>query len=290
MKILYTAITRAKVNVFVAETNSNLSSPMFTYFKQRNVVKQDEQRSEMAVFGKMSSNEDWLARGESYMRHASGDGNIIGNIKRAVKCFEKAGEQKRMRNAQLALDVHKQQENLTSKQDLRSNPQQREKLYEMATKLLEAKDVDLLDKAGLCLLRSGDIERKRCAEMFELSANLSYARRNKKDAKPDKIEQRLYNYAGEFYQELFNEEEMGDGTISLVNAIRNYLFSGSMDNWKKASDMISHNSILLQDSTVDFGFLSETSAQQPIAYVYQHLQNKSSMRYQFLRDSLSMLV
>ena len=38
LKMLYTAITRARVNVFIAESDAELSRPMFEYFKVRAAI------------------------------------------------------------------------------------------------------------------------------------------------------------------------------------------------------------------------------------------------------------
>lgn len=55
-----TAITRARVNVFIAETNTDKSRPMFNYFRKRCVVDyankdKAEGLSDVRVFGAMNT-------------------------------------------------------------------------------------------------------------------------------------------------------------------------------------------------------------------------------------------
>ena len=75
-----TAITRARVNVFIAETNTELSRPMFNYFTRRrvvDVVNKDTNSKGLAnvkVFGAATNTiEDWKNRGEYYLQNAEGD-------------------------------------------------------------------------------------------------------------------------------------------------------------------------------------------------------------------------
>eukprot|EP00978_Attheya_sp_CCMP212_P044437 scaffold310376_cov33-Attheya_sp.AAC.1 len=100
LKMLYTAITRARVNVFIAETDGNISRPMFNYFRKRHVVEVAESSnrdgiSGVRVFGgKLSTLDDWRNRGEYYLQNAEGPGRI-GRLRLAAKCFDRAGLVKR---------------------------------------------------------------------------------------------------------------------------------------------------------------------------------------------------
>ena len=73
-----TAITRARVNVFIAETNIEQARPMFDYFQRRRVVdlvNKDNQEGleSIRVFGVMNNVEDWKNRGEYYLQNAEGE-------------------------------------------------------------------------------------------------------------------------------------------------------------------------------------------------------------------------
>ena len=84
LKMLYTAITRARVNIFIAETNTDQSRPMFNYFQKRCVVdvlskdanNEEEGLSGVRIFGAMNTVEDWRNRGEYYLRNAEGERQI----------------------------------------------------------------------------------------------------------------------------------------------------------------------------------------------------------------------
>lgn len=81
--MLYTAITRARVNIFIAETDTESSRPMFNYFQKRCVVdvmskenEEEEGLSGVRVFGAMNTVEDWRNRGEYYIRNAEGERQV----------------------------------------------------------------------------------------------------------------------------------------------------------------------------------------------------------------------
>ena len=90
-----TAITRARVNVFIAETNIEAARPMFTYFQRRAVVdvasKDNSNLSSVRVFGAMNNVEDWRSRGEYYLQNAEGE-RQKGCLSLAAKCFDKSGQ------------------------------------------------------------------------------------------------------------------------------------------------------------------------------------------------------
>jgi superfamily I DNA/RNA helicase len=92
LKMLYTAITRARVNVFFAESDvKGCCRPVFNYFMRRQVVddvkkaKQDK-NANLRVFGNTSSSEDWRRQGEIYLQKANGD-QARRMLNLAMKCF-----------------------------------------------------------------------------------------------------------------------------------------------------------------------------------------------------------
>lgn len=303
LKVLYTAITRARVRIFIAETSKVLSSPMFNYFKQRRVVNEvqaattdEENIPTLPVFGKMSSAKDWEERGELYLRAANGD-NKLGYIRLAAKCFARAGNQKRHQNA-LAILAYEEQED--DGEVIRST-QQRERLYSIATQLLEAKDIVFLDKVGFCLYKSGKVEKARCARIFELYARLSYAKREKElNCIPNTAEQQYFNLAADFYDSLAKEndcpsERNHQETLKgryFVHAMRNYLCTGSIKGWEKVSDIIDNNLQSLEFVSTEVHQLfspSDISIQDPVSYFHFQLLQTTTSKYDFLRDSISKL-
>ncbi|XP_004676694.1 PREDICTED: TPR and ankyrin repeat-containing protein 1 [Condylura cristata] len=87
LKQLYTAITRARVNLWIFDENREKRAPAFKYFTRRDfvqVVKTDENKDlDDSMFVKTSTPEEWIAQGEYYTKHQC--------WKVAAKCYQKGG-------------------------------------------------------------------------------------------------------------------------------------------------------------------------------------------------------
>ncbi|NXC41260.1 TRNK1 protein, partial [Penelope pileata] len=87
LKQLYTAITRARVNLWIFDENSDKRAPAFKYFIDRElvkVVKTDENKDlDDSMFAKTSSPEEWIAQGDYYAKHQFWEV--------AAKCYQKGG-------------------------------------------------------------------------------------------------------------------------------------------------------------------------------------------------------
>ncbi|XP_007943872.2 TPR and ankyrin repeat-containing protein 1 [Orycteropus afer afer] len=87
LKQLYTAITRARVNLWIFDENREKRAPAFKYFIKRDfvqVVKTDENKDfDDSMFIKTSTPEEWIAQGEYYAKHQC--------WKVAAKCYQKGG-------------------------------------------------------------------------------------------------------------------------------------------------------------------------------------------------------
>ena len=90
LKRLYTAITRAKSNLWIYESDHKLCLPMFDYWKKRNLVKivqaQSTEKSEhiyKVVFASNSTPEQWKAQGDNLMKK--------GYFQQALHCYQQAG-------------------------------------------------------------------------------------------------------------------------------------------------------------------------------------------------------
>jgi hypothetical protein len=260
LKMLYTAITRARVNIFIAESDTDLSGPMFEYFKRRQVVdtRTTSGMDGVRVFGVGNSTvQDWRKRGEYYLQNADGQ-RQKGCLRLAAKCFDNAGETKR-RDYALALHAFidmEDQDSASKHPRERQGPAMRKRLYGIAAELLEAKDVAFLDKAALCLLRTGEQEYARSAEMFELFARLSFSKRRREGirASSDLVnrEQQYFAYAAK----LFEKCAMHASKRSLaVPAVRNYICSGTLGGFKHAAKLIEGGLDYLHKSFVELALL-----------------------------------
>ncbi|KAH3807147.1 hypothetical protein DPMN_135480, partial [Dreissena polymorpha] len=90
LKHLYTALTRARVNVWIFDEDREKRAPMYEFFKARKLVKNlkgqdiNESSSQGSVFAVQSSPEDWRRRGREMMRHKM--------YAEASKCFRFSGD------------------------------------------------------------------------------------------------------------------------------------------------------------------------------------------------------
>jgi len=163
------SLFRSRVNVFIAESNAEMSGPMFEYFKRRNVVDEAGKTglAGVRVFGATDTVHAWLRRGEYYLQNAEG-GRQKGCLRLAAKCFDKAGQVKRRDFALAYLSfVEMEEQDISSKK--RKQSEFREQLYGIHKQLLDAREVGFLNKAALCLLRAGDHDEES-ARLFELYA------------------------------------------------------------------------------------------------------------------------
>ncbi|XP_072455324.1 TPR and ankyrin repeat-containing protein 1 isoform X2 [Notamacropus eugenii] len=85
LKQLYTAITRARVNLWIFDENREKRAPAFRYFIRRDlvqVVKTDENKDfDDSMFVKTSTPEEWIVQGDYYAKHQC--------WKVAAKCYQK---------------------------------------------------------------------------------------------------------------------------------------------------------------------------------------------------------
>ncbi|KAK7091654.1 hypothetical protein V1264_009311 [Littorina saxatilis] len=90
LKHLYTAVTRARVNVWIFDQDADKRAPMFEYCKARKLVKfvsmregGDEEGVSQSMFAEKSSPEEWEKRGDEIMLRSLYDV--------AAKCYAMAG-------------------------------------------------------------------------------------------------------------------------------------------------------------------------------------------------------
>lgn len=89
LKHLYTALTRARSNVWIYDKNETKRSPMFDYFTAFEVVrieseKEAEEGEGAFRFAKDSTPDDWAKQGDYFYSHE--------RWKLAGKCYGKAGD------------------------------------------------------------------------------------------------------------------------------------------------------------------------------------------------------
>ncbi|CAC5423625.1 unnamed protein product [Mytilus coruscus] len=148
LKQLYTAVTRARVNVWIFDEDEDIRLPMFEFFNALNLVQTVSNISDIESFAKPSLEEDWIKRGEEFMR------NHLYSF--AADCFKKGGDEKKEKLADAF--IHYEQ--------ARQNPKEmRKSFYKSAELFLE---LGKYTNAGKCLENTKD---------FRLAAQL-YEKRN----------------------------------------------------------------------------------------------------------------
>nr|XP_056713031.1 TPR and ankyrin repeat-containing protein 1 [Euleptes europaea] len=152
LKQLYTAITRARVNLWIFDENCDRRAPAFQYFIKREfvqVVKTDENKVlDDSMFVKTSTPEEWIAQGEYYAKHQC--------WKVAAKCFQKGGAVEKEKLA-LAHDA------VLKVQSKKSSPKEKQMEYMNLAKIyLECSEPNLALK---CLIHAK--EYRLCAQLCE---------------------------------------------------------------------------------------------------------------------------
>ncbi|KAL8165574.1 UNVERIFIED_CONTAM: hypothetical protein K2H54_048288 [Gekko kuhli] len=152
LKQLYTAITRARVNLWVFDENCDRRAPAFQYFIKREfvqVVKTDGNKDlDDSMFVKASTPEEWIAQGEYYAKHQC--------WKVAAKCYQKGGAVEKEKLA-LAHDA------VLKVQSKKCSPKDKQMEYmDLAKTYLECGEPNLALK---CLIHAK--EYRLCAQLCE---------------------------------------------------------------------------------------------------------------------------
>ncbi|XP_052783611.1 TPR and ankyrin repeat-containing protein 1-like [Mya arenaria] len=205
LKHLYTALTRARVNVWIFDEDDDKRAPMFEYFKARKLVKGleveeiNEKSLSETVFAEKSNPSDWLKRGEDFMRHS------LYTV--AAKCFGMGGDHDRETVA-----LAHGQALLASR--LKDNPRKmRDEFLYAAELYLECNKPA---KAALCLQNAK--ERELAAELFEKLGQFEKAAEIYRRMKQPRDSSRCYEQLGNFNKALdvLSENENYDMAIDTL--------------------------------------------------------------------------
>ncbi|XP_066280343.1 TPR and ankyrin repeat-containing protein 1-like [Branchiostoma lanceolatum] len=180
LKNLYTAITRARVNVWIFDEDTTKHAPMFKYFLEQQFV-EEPQRDEQGqlssnVFVKESTPEEWCQRGDYFYKKERWE--------IAADFFKKGGDQKK---ANMALAQHLAYQASQDATTTREKHRIRQRFLESADLFLQSgnhvDDREALVRAARCLTNSRDYHL--AAQLFERlgefsSAGHLYQKENKK--------------------------------------------------------------------------------------------------------------
>ncbi|NXY13840.1 TRNK1 protein, partial [Atrichornis clamosus] len=178
LKQLYTAITRARVNLWIFDEDGDKRAPAFKYFIKRKfvkVVKTDEKKDlDDSMFAKTSTPEEWIAQGDYYAKHQFWEV--------AAKCYQKGGAAEKSKLAlahDAVLKVHAK----------KSSPREKQMEYmTLAKTYLECGEPKLSLK---CLFQSKEF--RLCAELCKKLGKM-------KDAAVYYQKSQCYKEASECYE------------------------------------------------------------------------------------------
>lgn len=230
--------------------------------------------------GQKNTVEDWKNRGEYYLQNAEGH-RQKGCLRLAAKCFDKAGEIKRRDYALAFLSFTEMDEQDFTKKRGKHSAEMKDKLYSISEQLLEARDVGFLNKAALCLLRTG-AHNEDAAKMLELYSQLSFKLRlcNEKEklhfpVAPSHQEKEYFSYAAK----LFSISGKG------IDSFRNYVLAGKYDH---AAKLLNSGALSLVDGEtfnqlLDICSPSIDSERDPISSFHRDLESENCVS---LKDAL----
>ncbi|XP_019630930.1 PREDICTED: LOW QUALITY PROTEIN: TPR and ankyrin repeat-containing protein 1-like [Branchiostoma belcheri] len=170
LKNLYTAITRARVNVWIFDEDTAKHAPMFKYFLEKQFV-EEPQRDELgqlssSVFVKESTPEEWCQRGEYFYKKERWE--------IAADFFKKGGDEKK---AKMALAQHLAQQASQDATMTREKHRIRQRFLDSADLFLQSgnhvDDREALVRAARCLTNSRDY--RLAAQLFERLGEFSSA-------------------------------------------------------------------------------------------------------------------
>ncbi|XP_072709795.1 TPR and ankyrin repeat-containing protein 1 [Ciconia boyciana] len=180
LKQLYTAITRARVNLWIFDEDRDKRAPAFKYFIEREfvqVVKTDEKKDlDDSMFAKTSTPEEWIAQGDYYAKHQFWEV--------AAKCYQKGGAAEKSKLA-LAHDA------VIKVHSKKSSPREKRMEYmQLAKTYLECGEPKLSLK---CLFQSKEF--RLCAELCKKLGKM-------KDAAVYYQKSQCYKEASECYEQI----------------------------------------------------------------------------------------
>ncbi|CAC5364350.1 unnamed protein product [Mytilus coruscus] len=146
LKQLYTAITRARQNVWIFDEDKEQRTPIFEYFQALHLVEVVAEDKEVKSFTRKSTPREWVDKGEEFMK--------LKMYTQAAQCFKTAGDS-RMEDM-----AHAYQHYKTASIQPQNSPHRKDELLQATLKFLETKKTK---EAAKCL---------ETAKQFDLAAKV----------------------------------------------------------------------------------------------------------------------
>ena len=157
LKCLYTAVTRAKCNLWMYDSNKEKRLPVFDYWYKRGVVKfvRVDQGMASLVFATVSSSEQWKSQGDHFKKRRLWE--------QALHCYSKADS--RLQYLQKEVSAYQ----LVKEAELSHTAKSR--YLDAALSFLEAyqlhPDVRYISNAALCLSKARPPKHITAAKLYE---------------------------------------------------------------------------------------------------------------------------
>ncbi|MEE6465610.1 hypothetical protein FKM82_006620 [Ascaphus truei] len=203
LKQLYTAITRARVNLWIFDENQEKRAPAFEYFIKGHfveVVRTDENKDlDDNMFVKASTKEEWISQGDYYAKHQC--------WKVAAKCYQKGGASDKEKLA----FAHDAVLNVQSK---KCSPREKQMEYmNLAKTYLECREPKLALK---CLTFSKEFHL--CAELCRKLEKIKEAAYFYKRIQDYRIAAKCFEQVGEFELalNLYCQEKMYEEAAEVI--------------------------------------------------------------------------
>ena len=121
-------------------------------------------------------------------------------------------------------------------------------------------------------MQTGEAELARSAQMFELYAEISCARRGRStESQPSKQEQQYFSYAAKFYERAASNQHIPlvERRELLIRSFRDYLCSGKSEELQSASLLLETNLHILQKTFKELANVYKSSdnySKDPVSY------------------------
>ena len=172
---------------------------------------------------------------------------FLNSLRLAAKCFDKAGEPERRDYALAFLSFIEIEEQESTKLRGKQEVEMKQRLYDITEQLLGARDVRFLNKAALCLLRTGEQE-EYTAQLFELYARLCYTQRicdsrHEVPLDPSMHEKKYFSYAAKLFVKC-SQQHLASQKYLAFDSFRNYICAGMYED---AAGLVTSGTLPIQD-------------------------------------------